>query len=242
MTEFSNVDLTRLSREALNMARPYDKNKDKTLQKDEYDSFMSEWNKTHKEKSPLLIQLNIRSLDDSVMEIAKKFDNLDNYNGTLTEVEIKNFIEYCEENNLEKVFKNGATLNDIINGTNEYNEKVSNNDNAKTKFKLFNKAKMYYKLIRNFRTFKKLNYLGSDKYFHAVGNYQSIQLVNDDTVKEAFDREARSKKDRPDFDIAEDMFANWIGRELGKMYPGKDAYTFLSSLAPEKLDIEKCRY
>ena len=242
MAEFSNIDLTRLSREALNMARSYDTNGDKTLQQDEYNNFMQEWNKSNKEKSPLLVQLNIKSLKDSIIEIAKNFDNLDGYEGVLTEVEIKNFIEYCENNGIEKVFKNGATLNDIINGTDEYNEESVSSEISKTSTNIFKKIEMYYKLIRNFRTFKKLNYLGSDKYFHAVGNFQSIQLADDKTVKEAFDKEAKTKKDRPVFDIAEDMFANWIGRELGKIYPKKDAYSFLSALAPEKLNIERCRY
>lgn len=245
MSEFSNVDLTRLSREALSIARAFDKNKDKTLQESEFNCFMQEWDKEHKGKSPLLVQLNMKSLNDNVIEIAKRFDNLDGYKGTLTEAELKNFIEYCEKNNITKVFKTGATLNDIINGTDEYNESSSNQDaksgQTSNKFSFLNKIEMYYKLLRNFRTFKSLNYLGSDKYFHAVGNYQSIQLADNESVKAAFDKEASKKKDRPIFDIAEDMFANWIGRELGEMYPGKDAYSLFEALAPEKMDIERCR-
>lgn len=241
MAKFVNVDLTRLSREALNMARPFDKNKDKTLQEDEYNCFMQEWNKQHNEQSPLLVKLNIKSLNDNIAEIAQKFDNLDSYKGILTEEELKKFIEYCEQNNIKDVFKKGTTVNDIINGTNEYNETSSNRD-AGSKLNFSNKIEMYYKLFRNFRKFKNLNYLGSDKYFHAVGNYQSIQLSDYDTVKNVFDKEAEKKGNRPVFDVAEDMFANWLGRKLGEMYPDKDAYSLFSALAPEKLDIKKCRY
>jgi len=68
MSEFSNVDLTRLSREALSIARAFDKNKDKTLQESEFNCFMQEWDKEHKGKSPLLVQLNMKSLNDNVIE------------------------------------------------------------------------------------------------------------------------------------------------------------------------------
>ena len=42
-------------------------------------------------------------------------------------------------------------------------------------------------------------------------------------------------------DYAEDLYANWLGREFAKMYPAESPHELFASLAPKGFDIEQSK-
>ena len=55
------------------------------------------------------------------------------------------------------------------------------------------------------------------------------------------DDDKRKNSQRPEADYTEDLYANWLGREFAKMYPGEEPHDLFAPLAPNGFDIEKSK-
>lgn len=240
--KFTNVDLVRLSQTALPIAKKYDKNKNGTLEESEYKKFMNAWKTDHKSENPLLMQLHIKTLNEKAKKIANLCDT-DNYKGVLTEDELKKFMDLCEKNGITSPFKSGTSVKTILTG------KPQTEAPSKKKFKdkKDNFINNYFTrciLLRNWLKLDLMAYKGSDKFFHAVGNYEAMMVGAEKVVKEICagqDDDKRKNTKRPEADYTEDLYANWLGRELYKMYPDKCPNDLFRALAPTGFDIEKSK-
>lgn len=241
-TKFENVDLVRLSQRALPIARDYDKDKNGTLDKSEYTNFMQEWNKKHKNQSPLLMQLHTKTLTPQALELAKKCD-IDNYKGVLTENELKKFMDLCDKKKLTKIFKSGTSVKTILTGESE-TEAASKTVYKDKKSNLLNEVNVRSTLLKNWMKLDLMSFKGSDKFFHAVGNYEAMMSGSETIVKEVCagqDDDKRKNTKRAEADFTEDLYANWLGRELYKMYPDKCPQELFKALAPTGFNIEKSK-
>ncbi len=237
--EFVNVDLVRLSQTALPIARDYDKDKNGTLNKSEYTNFMTEWNKEHKDQSPLLMQLHTKTLTPQALELAKKCD-IDSYKGVLTENELKQFMDLCEKKKITKIFKSGTSVKTILTGESE-TEVASKTAYKNNDDNILSEVNIRSALLRNWMKLDLMSFKGSDKFFHAVGNYEAMRSGSEAIVKEVCagqDEDKRKNTKRPEADFTEDLYANWLGRELYKMYPDKCPQDLFKALAPTGFDIE----
>ena len=239
----NNIDLVRFSQKALPLAKQFDKDKNKTLDSTEFAEFMTKWDSEHSGESPLLMQLHIKSLTENAARLAEMCDNIDKYKGVLTEEELKMFMEACEKNGLKEIFKDGISLRTVLTGEDDsvdyqgapYKEKpknVKNDTNARIK------------LFENWMKLDIMSYQGSDKFFHAVGNFEAMQCGNEDVVKSVCgdqDEDKRNNTPRNENDYTEDLYANFLGREFGKMYPKMDAHDLMSPLAPTGFDVEESK-
>ena len=236
-----NVDLARISQNALPIAKKYDKDGNKTLSPEEYKAFMEFWSKNNTE-SPLLMQLHMETLNEETYKIAQLCDTDEN-KGVLTENELKAFMDKYEESGLEHPFKEGTTVKEVLTG--KKGSAISSEEEYKDrKPNVFNQAKVRERLFTNWLKLDIMEYIGSDKFFHAVGNFEAMQVGAEETVKKVCagqDQDKRENCPRPEADYTEDLYANWLGREFAKMYPDKDAHDVFADLAPKGFNVEKSK-
>ncbi len=239
---FVNLDLVRLSQKALPCAKIYDKDKNGTLEEKEYHEFINMWDKENKGKSPLLMQLHINTLNENAKALAQQCDS-DEYKGVLTEAEIEKFIELCEKHDIKNPFKKGTSLKAVLTG--DTSEVITTNKEFKEKSKdFFSNYFVKLALFTNWLKLDAISYKGSDKFFHAVGNYEAMVAGAEESVKEVCagqDKDKRENSKRPEVDYTEDLYANWLGREFYKMYPDKNPHDLFAPLAPVGFDIEKSK-
>lgn len=239
---FVNVDLVRLSQKALPQAKNYDKDKNGTLDEKEYNEFISIWEKEHKNQNPLLMQLHINTLNDEAKKLAEVCDS-DKYKGVLTESEIQKFMDMSEKQGIKNPFKQGVTVKAVLTGEDtetrtakqEYKEKPND---------FFNNYFVKLALFTNWLKLDTISYKGSDKYFHAVGNYEAMAAGAESSVKNVCagqDADKRNNAKRPEADYTEDLYANWLGREFYKMYPGEVPHDIFAPLAPTGFNVEKSK-
>ena len=239
---FNKIDIVRFSQKALPIAKNYDKNNSGSLEKDEYSKFIEVWQKNYGNISPLLMQLHISSLTEEAKLIAEKCDK-DSIKGVLTETELKEFMDEYDKSGLETPFKDGCDLNEILSGQGEYLTSTKK-EKKRTGFGLINFFKSGYQLFKNLVKRDQMNYKGSDKYFHAVANFEGINAGSEKSVKKLCDAQDQFKRknfDRCEADFAEDLYANWLGREMAKIHPDANPHDLFSSLAPTGFDIEKSK-
>ena len=235
---FVNIDLVRFSQTALPIAKKYNTDNDGNLNESEYQNFMTEWTKDHSEESPLLMQLHTKTLTDEALKLAEQCDDVDNYKGVLTEEELKKFMDLCQENKITSVFKKGVTPKGVITGSDDeeyqYNGSAYQNKDG-------GKAKVRWNLFKNWLKLDMLGYKGSDKFFHAVGNFESMTKGDEKIVKEVCggqDEDKRSNMQRPENDYTEDLYANFLGREFAKLYPDANPHKLFSGLAPKGFNTD----
>ena len=157
-----NVDLARISQNALPIAKKYDKDGNKTLSPEEYKAFMEFWSKNNTE-SPLLMQLHMETLNEETYKIAQLCDTDEN-KGVLTENELKAFMDKYEESGLEHPFKEGTTVKEVLTG--EKGSAISSEEEYKDrKPNVFNQAKVRERLFTNWLKLDIMEYIGSDKFF-----------------------------------------------------------------------------
>lgn len=238
----NEINLTRLSQEALPVAKKYDIDRSGDLNAEEQEKFLSVWNQQNPGKSPLLMQLHIKSLSEDARIIAEECD-IDGLKGILTEGEIKEFMDKYEASGIKYAFKNGADVAEAITGTRKRElEQSGQLENYKNN--ILNKFDVKFALYRNWLKLDIMNYKGSDKFFHAVGNFEAM-LVGSETMVEKIcagqDEDKRSSMQRSETDYTEDLYANWLGREFAKMYPTETAHDLFAPLAPRGFDIEKAK-
>lgn len=240
--EFINVDLVRLSQTAQPIAKTFDKDKNGTLDKNEYGAFIQNWNTSHKDQSPLLMQLHIKTLNKEAEQIAKRCDK-DNYKGILTESELQEFMSLCEKSKIKTPFKKGTSVRSVLTG--DDNEKLKSDKVFQEEGSDFiDKYFVKCALFNNWLKLDLIGYKGSDKFFHAVGNYEAMSCGSEECVKKVCagqDDDKRKNSPRPEADYTEDLYANWLGREFAKMYPGKKPHDLFAPLAPNGFDIEKSK-
>lgn len=242
-SKFVNVDLVRLSQEALPIAKKYNKDSDNSLNQTEYNNFLTEWNKKNSAKSPLLMQLHMKTLSDKAAKIAKICDGIDSYKDVLTEAELKKFMYLCEKNNINDIFKPGTTLKTVLTGKDEKFTYNGASYKAKPKSKISD-LKVRLKLFENWLKLDVISYKGSDKYFHSVGNFEALKYGSENTIKDICkkqDLDKRNNAKRPENDYTEDLYANFLGITFGKMYPDENPHDTMSALAPKGFDIEKSK-
>lgn len=239
--EFVNIDLVRLSQKALPVAKPFDADHNGNLDKSEYKKFIDIWNKDHKE-NPLLMQLHIKTLSAEAQKLAQICDE-DNYKGVLTENELKKFMELCEKNGIKSPFKQGVSLKTVLTGE-ETPKIVSHKQYKDNEDSFINNYMARCALFTNWLKLDVIGYKGSDKFFHAVGNYEAMMAGAEKTVKQVCagqDKDKRENSKRPEADYTEDLYANWLGREFAKMYPNECPQELFSALAPNGFDIEESK-
>lgn len=236
-----NVDLARFSQKALPVAKKYDTDGNKTLSPEEYKAFMDFWSKNNTD-SPLLMQLHMDTLNEDAYKIAQQCDK-DEYKGVLTEDELKEFMDLYEKSGLVQPFKEGTTVKEVLTG--EQGRSISSSEGYKDrKPNILNQAKVRERLFTNWLKLDIMEYIGSDKFFHAVGNFEAMQVGAEETVEKVCagqDQDKRENCPRPEADYTEDLYANWLGREFAKMYPDKDAHDVFADLAPTGFDVEKSK-
>lgn len=240
--EFVNVDLVRFSQTAQPLAKTFDKDKNGTLDKDEYNLFIGKWNVEHKNKNPLLMQLHIKTLNQEAEKIARICDK-DSYKGVLTESEIQEFMDLCEKLNIKNPFKKGTSVKAVLTGDNS--TKLTSDKKFQDKGDDFwDEYFVKCALFANWLKLDVMGFKGSDKFFHAVGNYEAMSAGAEKCVKKVCagqDQDKRKNSKRPEADYTEDLYANWLGREFAKMYPGKEPHDLFAPLAPNGFDVEKSK-
>ena len=237
---FVNIDLVRLSQTALPIAKKHNKDGHGNLSEAEYKNFMTEWNQNHSGESPFLMQLHTKSLTDEALKLAKQCDGVDGYDGVLTQEELKKFIDLCDKNKLSSIFKNGETPRSVITGSDD-NYQYNGSEYQPQKG---GKVGVRKKLFDNWLKLDIMSYQGSDKFFHAVGNFEAMGKGDEAIVKEVCagqDEDKRSNMQRPENDYTEDLYANFLGREFAKMYPDAEPHELFSGLAPKGFDIEESK-
>ena len=236
------VAITRFSQEALPEAKKFDLDKNGSLNTDEYNKFISVWNQNNPAKSPYLMQLHIKSLSEEARIIAEECDT-DELKGVLTEGEIKEFMDKYEASEIKYAFKNGVDVAEAITGIRKQ-ELEQNGQIENYKNNIFNKFNVKFALYRNWLKLDTMNYKGSDKFFHAVGNFEAMLVGNEALVEEICagqDEDKRTSMKRSEADYTEDLYANWLGREFAKMYPTETAHDLFAPLAPKGFDVEKAK-
>ena len=232
----------RFSQTAQPLAKTFDKDKNGTLDKDEYNEFIGKWNAEHKDKNPLLMQLHIKTLNQEAEKIAKICDK-DNYKGVLTESEIQEFMSLCEKLNIKNPFKKGTSVKAVLTG--DDSTKLTSNKVFQDKGDSFlDEYFVKCALFANWLKLDVMGFKGSDKFFHAVGNYEAMSAGAEKCVKKVCagqDQDKRKNSKRPEADYTEDLYANWLGREFAKMYPGKEPHDLFAPLAPNGFDVEKSK-
>lgn len=237
-----NIDLVRLSQRALPIAKSFDKDKSGDLDKTEYGLFMAKWAEHFGNESPMLMQLHISALNDEAAEIAQRCDT-DDLKGVLTEVELKTFMDEYDKSGLATPFKTGVDVYAVLRGE-PHSTLIEDNVKNLTKFGLFNFIKSGYQLFKNLVKRDVMNYKGSDKFFHAVANFEGLQSGSEKSVKSwcsAQDKFKRKSFDRSEADFAEDLYANWLGREFAKLYPDENPQELFEALAPNGFDVEESK-
>lgn len=240
MTE--KIDIVRFSQKALPIAKTFDVNKSDSLEHDEYQKFITIWQESYKNESPLLMQLHISSLTEEAKAIAEMCDK-DEIKGVLTGTELKAFMDEYDKSGLETPFKEGCDLDEILNGQGEYLTSTKK-EKKKTGFGLINLLKSGYQLFKNLVKRDQMNFKGSDKYFHAVANFEGVNAGSEESVKKLCDAQDQFKRkhfNRCEADYAEDLYANWLGREMAKIHPDANPHDLFSSLAPTGFDTEKSK-
>lgn len=242
---YSEIDLYRFSHNAQPVAKSCDANNNGKLEENEYNKFLSIWqSKTSKNTNPLLMQLHIKTLQGLAKEIAEYCDK-DEYKGVLTESELQNFLDICEKEQVKNPIKIGTSIKTILTG--EENEKLKPKKEYKEKPEKFINTyttKTQLKLFENWLKLDIINYKGSDKFFHAVGNYEGMEVGKENIVKiicKGQDEDKRKNSPRATGDYTEDMYANWLGREFAKMYPDETPQELFKDLAPKGFDIEESK-
>lgn len=235
-----SYDLVRFSQKALPIAKKYDADGNKTLDATEYKNFISEWAQNNSSASPLLMQLHISSLTEEAKKIALECDT-DELKGVLTELELQAFMDKYDESGLKKVFKNNVDLYEILTGKKQ-EDLVSNGELEEKNSNLFNKLGVKWALFNNWLKLDVMNFRGTDKFFHAVGNFEAMQMGTEAEVKKVCadqDEDKRNHMQRPEADYTEDLYANWLGRELAKEYPNENPHNLFKALAPTSFDTQK---
>jgi hypothetical protein len=239
---FEKVDISRFSQKALPIAKTFDKNHSGSLEKNEYNNFINFWQEKFSDENPLLMQLHLSSLNKEARTIAENC-NKDSYEDILTGTELSDFIKKYKQSGLKTPFKEGVDLNAIIKG--DFNHIIQPEVQKKKKnWGLFKIFKSGYQLFKNLVKKEVINYIGADKYFHAVGNFEGVNAGSEKTVKilcNAQDKIKRKTFDRAEADFAEDLYANWLGREMAKLYPKANPHELFEALAPNGFDIEKAK-
>lgn len=236
----THVELTRFSQKALPIAKKYDKNDSGKLEENEYKEFIEIWNKKYGSESPLLMQLHLSSLNEDAKIIAEKYDT-DDLKGVLTEVELLNFINEYENSDLKTPFKDGADLYAILRGEEPKKNLIKNYTNKVSRFGLISFVQSGIELFKNLLKRNLMNYKGSDKFFHAVGNYEGLLKGDENSVKklcDAQDKIKRKSTERTQGDYAEDLYANFLGREFAKIYPNENPHELFAALAPKGFNTE----
>ena len=234
-----NIDLVRFSQKALPIARKYDKDGNKTLDAQEYKNFMSAWTKENANESPLLMQLHLSSLTEEARKIAEECDT-DGLKGVLTELELQAFMDKYDASGLKKVFRNGVDVYEVLTGKNQElllkNGELENKNNN-----IFNRLGVKWALFKNWLKLDIMNFRGTDKFFHAVGNFEAMQKGSEAEVKKVCagqDEDKRNHMQRTEADYTEDLYANWLGREFTKAYPNKNPHELFKALAPSDFDTK----
>lgn len=238
----NSIDLVRFSHKALPIARKFDSDGNKSLDSVEYNSFMSVWNKENGSESPLLMQLHMDTLTDEARKIAEECDT-DELKGVLTELEIQSFMDKYDASGLKKVFKDNVDVSEVITGQRQ-TELAKTTDFEPKNNNIFNRLGVKWALFNNWLKLDVMNYMGTDKFFHAVGNFEAMLEGSEDEVKKVCagqDEDKRSHMQRPEADYTEDLYANWLGREFAKIYPDKNPHELFKPLAPEKFDTEESK-
>ena len=238
---FLNVDLVRLSQTALPIAKPYDKDKNGTLDKKEYENFIKAWEKEHPNDSPLLMQLHTQKLSTEAEHLGAECD-YEFPKGVLTEDELKKFMELYDKSGLTTPFKKNTTVKGVLTGEDDDKYYVSADKYESPDDNWRNNFKVKKALFTNWLKLDVIGYKGSDKFFHAVGNYEAMMAGPEKTVKKVCagqDEDKRRNSPRPEADYTEDLYANWLGREFAKMYPNQNAHEVFKALAPKGFDTSK---
>ena len=238
--KFINIDLVRLSQAALPIAKKHNKDGNGNLNETEYKIFMTEWNQKHSNESPFLMQLHTKSLTDEALKLAKQCDGIDAYEGVLTQEELKKFMDLCDQKKLKSIFKKGETPKSVISGSDDQYQY----NGAEYEAKNGGKVGVRKKLFDNWLKLDIMAYKGSDKFFHAVGNFEAMDKGDEEIVKEVCagqDEDKRSNMQRPENDYTEDLYANFLGREFAKMYPDAEPHELFSGLAPKGFDVEESK-
>lgn len=237
-----NYDLVRFSQKALPIAKQYDNDGNKALDANEYKDFMSIWTKKYGSESPLLMQLHMTTLTDEAKKIAEECDT-DKNKGVLTELEIQRFMDKCDLLKLNNIFKNGVDVYEVLTGKKQNNElqstKLNENDD-----KFSNRLGVKWALFNNWLKLDIMNYKGTDKFFHAVGNFEAMLEGSEEEVKKVCagqDQDKRTDMQRSEEDYTEDLYANWLGREFAKMYSNKNPHELFRALAPTGFNTTKAK-
>ena len=188
------------------------------------------------------MQLHIKTLNQEAEKIAKACDK-DDYKGVLTEAEIQEFMKFCESLNIKQPFKKGTSVQAVLTG--DESVKLASDKTFQEKGDGFiDKYFVKCALFANWLKLDLIGYKGSDKFFHAVGNYEAMSCGSEKCVKKVCagqDEDKRKNTPRPEADYTEDLYANWLGREFAKMYPAKEPHDLFAPLAPNGFDIEKSK-
>ena len=239
---FNKIDIARFSQKALPIAKSFDKNNSGALEEDEYNNFIQLWQNKYNNENPLLMQLHLNALTDEARTIAESC-NIDSYKEVLTETELLDFIEKYEQSGLSTPFKTGIDLNAILKGK---SDKIMNVEESKNKkgWGVFNFIKSGYQLFKNMIKKEQMNYIGADKFFHSVGNFEGLKAGSEKSVQKLCNTQDKIKRnnfDRCEGDFAEDMYANWLGREMAKLYPNENPNELFAPLAPTGFDLEESK-
>jgi len=235
------IDLVRFSQTALPVARAFDKDKNKTLDHGEYASFEDKWNKEHSNKSPLLMQLHMNTLNDNAKKIAAECDT-DDLKGVLTEGEIQKFMDECERRGINNPFKKGTSVKSVLTG--ELTDSIKSDQTYESKSRSWiSDLKIKYTLAKNLSKLTIINFRGSDKFFHAVGNFEAMQKGSEESLKRFCQKQDEEKQNetRTENDRTEDLYANWLGQKFARMYPDAEPHELFSPLAPTGFNIEKSK-
>lgn len=236
------VDITRFSQEALPEAKKFDSDKNGSLNSDEYNKFISVWGQANPSKSPYLMQLHINTLTDEAKKIAEECDT-DDLKGVLTECELEEFMKKYEASGITYAFKNGVDVSEAITGVRT--QELSQNEALENyKNNIFHKFEVKFALFKNWLKLDLMNYKGSDKFFHAVGNYEAMRVGRESEVEKVCagqDADKRSDMQRSEADYAEDLYANWLGREFAKIYPTESPHELFAPLAPKGFNVEQSK-
>ena len=239
----SLIELIRFSQKALPIAKGYDSDGNGSLDDAEYKKFIDKWNKDYPGKSPMLMQLHMKTLSPKAFHIAQNCDGLDGYKGVLTNLELKAFMDECEKANVEFPFKDGVNLKTVLTG--EDAPTLNSVRNIKNRpNNIFSGIMVRKKLLENWLKLDLMNYKGSDKFFHAVGNYEAMKYGNEKIVKQICagqDADKRKESPRAEEEYTDDLYANFLGREFAKMYPYNSPHEMMEPLAPAGFDIQKSK-
>lgn len=239
----TSVELIRFSQKALPIAKSHDNDNNGNLDDGEYINFKKEWDKDYPTESPFLMQLHTKTLSKNAYNIAKECDSLDEYKEILTGLELKLFMDKCEEFNIETPFKEGTNIKTVLTGEdapklNSTKKVYKCNDN------IINGTKVRTILLKNWLKLDIMNFKGSDKFFHAVGNYEAMKCGNEKTVKKICagqDEDKRKESPRAEEEYTDDLYANFLGREFAKMYPHNSPHDMMEPLAPTGFDVQKSK-